>query len=67
MGSGTKKEDSEEWVKPNVSVGQTVMYSKYSGTEFEVGRGIYVYDRVRGSERGGGRRRTATTKSVGYG
>lgn len=39
VGAGKKKEDSEEWVKPSVQVGQTVMYSKYSGTEFEV-RGI---------------------------
>jgi len=37
VGTGKKKEDSEEVVKPNVNVGQTVMYSKYSGTEFEVG------------------------------
>ena len=36
VGAGKKKEDSEEMVKPNVEVGQTVMYSKYSGTEFEV-------------------------------
>ena len=39
VGGGKKKEDSEEWIKPNVAVGQTVMYSKYSGTEFEVGGG----------------------------
>jgi len=36
VGMGRKKEDSDEFVKPNVEVGQTVMYSKYSGTEFEV-------------------------------
>ncbi len=36
MGEGKKKEDSDEIVKPNVAAGQTVMYSKYSGTEFEV-------------------------------
>ena len=37
VGPGKKKdEDSEEIVKPNVTVGATVMYSKYSGTEFEV-------------------------------
>jgi len=36
VGSGKKKEDSEEWIKPTVKVGETVMYSKYSGTEFEV-------------------------------
>ncbi|GAX74367.1 hypothetical protein CEUSTIGMA_g1816.t1 [Chlamydomonas eustigma] len=35
VGSGKKKEDSEEWIKPNIQVGQTVMYNKYSGTEFE--------------------------------
>lgn len=36
VGAGKKKEDSDELVKPNVEIGQTVMYSKYSGTEFEV-------------------------------
>lgn len=36
MGSGRKKEDSNEIVRPNVEIGQTVMYSKFSGTEFEV-------------------------------
>ncbi|KAJ9515623.1 hypothetical protein QJQ45_021682 [Haematococcus lacustris] len=35
VGPGKKKEDSDELIAPNVSVGQTVMYSKYSGTEFE--------------------------------
>jgi co-chaperonin GroES (HSP10) len=35
VGPGKKKEDGEI-SKPNVTVGQTVMYSKYSGTEFEV-------------------------------
>mmetsp|Transcript_21768 Transcript_21768/g.37124 ORF Transcript_21768/g.37124 Transcript_21768/m.37124 type:complete len:218 (+) Transcript_21768:44-697(+) len=35
VGMGKKKEDSDEIVQPNVTVGQTVMYSKYSGTEFE--------------------------------
>ena len=37
VGSGKKKEDGE-LSRPNVEVGQTVMYSKYSGTEFEVQR-----------------------------
>lgn len=37
VGAGKKKEDSDEMSKPNVEIGQTVMYSKYSGTEFEVG------------------------------
>ncbi len=36
VGPGKKQEGSEEVAAPNVSVGQTVMYSKYSGTEFEV-------------------------------
>lgn len=36
VGAGKKKEDSEEIIKCNVTAGQTVMYSKYSGTEFEV-------------------------------
>lgn len=35
VGEGRKKEDSDEWIKPNVQPGQTVMYSKYSGTELE--------------------------------
>ena len=39
VGPGRKKEDSDEMVKPNVEIGQTVMYSKFSGTEFEV-RGV---------------------------
>lgn len=36
VGSGKKAEDGKV-VAPNVPVGSTVMYSKYSGTEFEVG------------------------------
>jgi co-chaperonin GroES (HSP10) len=43
---GGKSEDGKPAVAPNVSVGQTVMYSKYSGTEFEVGSrvlGIYLH------------------------
>lgn len=35
VGDGRKKEDSDEWLKPNVKIGSTVMYSKYSGTEFD--------------------------------
>jgi chaperonin GroES len=35
VGEGKKAEDGEQ-VKPNVAVGVTVMYSKYSGTEYEV-------------------------------
>ncbi|KAF5836007.1 chaperonin 10 kd subunit-domain-containing protein [Dunaliella salina] len=42
VGTGRKKEDSDEMVKPNVEVGQTVMYSKYSGTEFEEGDDSYI-------------------------
>lgn len=51
VGLGKKKEDSEEVVKPNVTPGQTVMYSKYSGTEFEVG---LVWSGVGREERGWG-------------
>jgi hypothetical protein len=36
VGEG-KKDGEGKQVAPNVSVGATVMYSKYSGTEFEVG------------------------------
>lgn len=35
VGEGKKNEDGSQ-TKPNLSVGATVMYSKYSGTEFEV-------------------------------
>eukprot|EP00882_Tetradesmus_deserticola_P001506 GHRQ01001626.1.p1 GENE.GHRQ01001626.1~~GHRQ01001626.1.p1 ORF type:complete len:225 (+),score=99.63 GHRQ01001626.1:139-813(+) len=35
VGEGKKPEDGGEQVKPNVPVGATVMYSKYSGTEYE--------------------------------
>jgi hypothetical protein len=35
VGEGRKGEDGEI-TKPNISVGATVMYSKYSGTEFDV-------------------------------
>lgn len=35
VGEGKKGEDGAA-VAPNVAVGATVMYSKYSGTEFEV-------------------------------
>lgn len=37
VGEGKKAEDGAQ-VKPNVDVGATVMYSKYSGTEYEVRR-----------------------------
>lgn len=30
-----KKDDSGKAIKPNVKVGSTILYSKYSGTEFE--------------------------------
>lgn len=36
VGPGKQDEDSKELVAPNVAVGATVMYSKYSGSEFEV-------------------------------
>lgn len=35
VGEG-KKDEEGKTVAPNVAVGATVMYSKYSGTEFEV-------------------------------
>ncbi len=35
-GEGRKDEEGKV-NKPNVTVGATVLYSKYSGTEFEVG------------------------------
>lgn len=34
VGSGRVDEKTEELVKPNVAAGSTVLYSKYSGTEF---------------------------------
>ena len=34
VGSGRVDEKTNEVVKPNVDVGSTVLYSKYSGTEF---------------------------------
>jgi chaperonin GroES len=37
VGEG-KKDEEGNTVAPNVAVGATVMYSKYSGTEFEVRR-----------------------------
>lgn len=42
MGQGKKKEDSEEWEPLNVQVGQTVMYSKYSGVEFDEDDESYI-------------------------
>eukprot|EP00798_Chlamydomonas_sp_ICE-L_P024974 gene24974-10635_t len=46
VGPGEKKEDSEEIVKPNVECGETVLYSKYSGTEFEEDGNEYVVVRT---------------------
>ena len=34
VGSGRIDEKTQEVVKPNVEKGSTVLYSKYSGTEF---------------------------------
>jgi chaperonin GroES len=34
-GEGSKNEETGEVTKPSVSVGSTVMYSKYSGSEFD--------------------------------
>ncbi len=39
VGEGKEDEETKQVVKPNVAVGATVMYSKYSGTEFEVRAG----------------------------
>ncbi len=44
MGPGKQDEDSKELVAPNVAVGATVMYSKYSGSEFEVRRRNILYN-----------------------
>ncbi|KIZ04730.1 chaperonin [Monoraphidium neglectum] len=41
VGSGKKAEDGKV-VAPNVPVGSTVMYSKYSGTEFEEGDDQFI-------------------------
>ncbi|KAG2430992.1 hypothetical protein HYH02_013524 [Chlamydomonas schloesseri] len=35
VGEGREDEETKAMIKPNVEVGATVMYSKYSGTEFE--------------------------------
>lgn len=35
VGEGREDEETKQVVKPNVAVGATVLYSKYSGTEFE--------------------------------
>lgn len=35
VGSGRVDEKTSEVVKPNVEIGSTVLYSKYSGTEFK--------------------------------
>lgn len=35
VGDGREDEETKQLVKPNVAVGATVLYSKYSGTEFE--------------------------------
>lgn len=39
---GGKKDEDGKLTAPNVTVGSTVMYSKYSGTEFEVGGGCWA-------------------------
>ena len=41
VGSG-KKDDDGKQVAPNVTPGATVMYSKYSGTEFEEGDDAFI-------------------------
>jgi chaperonin GroES len=41
VGEGKKGEDDKR-VPPNVAVGATVMYSKYSGTEFEDDDSAYI-------------------------
>lgn len=35
VGSGRMDEKTQKVVKPNVQAGSTVLYSKYSGTEFQ--------------------------------
>ena len=42
VGSGRIDEKTEEIVKPNVEKGSTVLYSKYSGTEFEENDKKYI-------------------------
>jgi co-chaperonin GroES (HSP10) len=42
VGEG-KKDEEGKTVAPNVAVGATVMYSKYSGTEFEVSQWLDVW------------------------
>jgi hypothetical protein len=54
VGAGKKAEkEGEAPVAPNVAIGQTVMYSKYSGTEFEVllwsGALVYLPSRAAGT------------------
>eukprot|EP00198_Chlamydomonas_reinhardtii_P014373 XP_001703710.1 chaperonin 20 [Chlamydomonas reinhardtii] len=42
VGEGREDEETKALVKPNVTVGATVMYSKYSGTEFEEDGDNYI-------------------------
>ncbi|KAG2488065.1 hypothetical protein HYH03_013368 [Edaphochlamys debaryana] len=42
VGDGKEDEETKALVKPNVTVGATVMYSKYSGTEFEEDGEAYI-------------------------
>lgn len=42
VGEGKEDEETKQVVKPNVAVGATVMYSKYSGTEFEEDNEQYI-------------------------
>lgn len=42
VGEGKAGEEGGAIVKPNVTAGSTVMYSKYSGTEFEEDDEAYI-------------------------
>ncbi|KXZ43428.1 hypothetical protein GPECTOR_91g582 [Gonium pectorale] len=42
VGEGREDEETKQLVKPNVTAGATVMYSKYSGTEFEEDGESYI-------------------------
>ena len=49
MGPGREGEDGKDAVAPKVAVGATVLYQKYSGTEFE-GAGDKQYIVVRDAD-----------------
>ena len=45
MGSG-KSDDQGKVVKPNLNIGDTVLYSNYAGVEFEVSRMVFSYSHL---------------------